>query len=105
MRILIVCSGNAPSFDLEKHQAFIYDQVEALKKVDATLEFDYFFITGKGIRGYLSCLPRFRQQIRRGDYQLVHAHVVMASLLANMQRSIVTEPLLSGNSYLRLPRS
>ena len=88
MRILVVCSGNAPNFDVQKHQAFIYDQVESLKAMDATLEFDYFFIRGKGFRGYLACLPRLRQQLRRRQYHLIHAHVVMASLLANMQRAV-----------------
>ncbi|MBD2752583.1 glycosyltransferase [Spirosoma validum] len=88
MRILIVCSGNAPNFDLQKHQAFIYDQVESLKEVDATLEFDYFLITGKGLWGYLLCFPHLLQQLRRGRYHLIHAHVVMASLLATMQRRV-----------------
>jgi len=43
MKVLIVCSGNAPNFDFQKHQAFIYDQVEAVKRADALIEFDYFF--------------------------------------------------------------
>lgn len=88
MRILVVCSGNAPNFDLQQHQAFIYDQVESLKEMDATLEFDYFFITGKGLWGYLSCFPRLRRQLKRHRYHLIHAHVVMASLLANLQRRV-----------------
>ncbi len=88
MRVLLVCSGNAPHFDLQMHQAFIYEQVESLKELDATLEFDYFFITGRGIRGYLSCFPRFIQQLKRGRYHLVHAHFVLSSLLANMQRRV-----------------
>lgn len=88
MRILVVCSGNTPHFNLQQHQAFIYDQVESLKAMDATLEFDYFFIRGKGIRGYLACFPHLRQQLRRRQYHLIHAHVVMASLLANLQRAV-----------------
>lgn len=86
MKILIVCSGNAPNFEFEKHQAFIYDQVEAIKKVDVTISFDYFFINQKGIKGYLSCLKNLRTKISKNSYQCVHAHFVMSSLLANLQR-------------------
>ena len=88
MRVLVVCSGNAPNFDLPTHQAFIYDQVESLKELDATLEFDYFFITGKGVRGYLACFPQLRQRLKRGRYHLIHAHFALSSLLANMQRRV-----------------
>lgn len=106
MRILIVCSGNALNFDVRKHQAFIYDQVESLKELDATLEFDYFFITGKGFRGYLACLPRLLQQLRYRQYHLIHAHVVMASLLANLQRAVPVISTFHGsdinNPWLRV---
>ena len=88
MRVLLVCSGNAPNVDLRMHQAFISEQVESLKAMDATVEVDYFFITGKGIRGYLACFPRFMQQLKRGRYHLVHAHFVLSSLLANRQRRV-----------------
>ena len=88
MRILIVCSGNAPNFDFEKHQAFIYDQVEAIKKLDTTLQFDYFFIRGKGFLGYLSSLKKLTNQLKSQAYDGVHAHVATAGLLANLQRRV-----------------
>lgn len=88
MRILIMCSGNAPDFDFQKHQAFIYDQVESLKQIDDTLQFDYFFINGKGLNGYLSCLNKSIRQLNRQSYDGVHAHVGMAGLLANLQRRV-----------------
>ena len=47
MKVLIVCSGNVTNFDIKIHQAFIYDQVEAIKKLDRDIGFDYFFIKGK----------------------------------------------------------
>ena len=87
-RILIVCSGNAPDFDVKKHQAFVYDQVEALKQVDETLRFDYFFIKGKGITGYLSCLKKLTNQLKQQAYHCIHAHVATSGLLANLQRSV-----------------
>lgn len=88
MRILIVCSGNARNFDFKKHQAFIYDQVEAVKKLDTALEFDYFFIKGKGLTGYLACLRQLIQQLNRHRYHCIHAHVAMSALLANLQRLV-----------------
>lgn len=88
MRILIVCSGNAPNFEFQKHQAFIYDQVEALKRLDNSLQFDCFFIRGKGLTGYLSCLKKLKQQLQDHSYQAVHAHVAMAGMLANLQRKV-----------------
>ena len=88
MRILIVCSGNAPNFNFQKHQAFIYDQAEALKRVNTKLLIDYFFITGKGITGYLSCLGTLRDQLECHQYDLIHAHVALSGLLANLQRKV-----------------
>lgn len=88
MRVLIVCSGNARNFDLQKHQAFIYDQAEAIKCLDNKLLIDYFFIVGKGMAGYLSCLGTLNQQLKRQHYDLVHAHVAMSGLLANLQRNV-----------------
>lgn len=110
MRILIVCSGNAPNFNFQKHQAFIYDQVEALKQVDETLTFDYFFIKGKGVSGYLSCLKKLLTQLKSQSYHCVHAHVAMSGLLANLQRRVpvittfhgsdINVPVLRGVSFL-----
>jgi len=47
-----------PNFDVQLHQAFIYDQVLALKALEPEIEIDFFFIKGKGIRGYLQNLSR-----------------------------------------------
>ena len=88
MRILILCSANVFGFNFEIHQAFIYDQVEAIKKVDKTISFDYFFIKGKGIQGYLSNYRRLIEKIKENKYDLVHAHVALSGLLANLQRRV-----------------
>jgi teichuronic acid biosynthesis glycosyltransferase TuaC len=88
MKILIVCSGNAENFDFKKHQAFIFDQVEAVKQIDPAIAFDYFFVTKKGIYGYLSCLGDLINQLRENRYHCVHAHVAMSGLLANLQRQV-----------------
>lgn len=88
MRILIVCSGNAPNFDFQKHQAFIYDQVNALKQLDKTLQFDFFFISGKGLTGYLSCRQKLVDQLNSHAYHCIHAHVATSGVLANLQRRV-----------------
>lgn len=88
MDVLIVCSGNAPSFDFQKHQAFIYDQVEAVKKVDGTIRFDYFFINQKGVKGYLGCLKALKAKINIKKYDCIHAHFSTSALLANLQRNV-----------------
>ncbi|GAB3993238.1 hypothetical protein GCM10028807_27990 [Spirosoma daeguense] len=104
MRILIVCSGNAPAFDFRKHQAFVYDQVEALKRLDLTLTFDYFFITGKGVTGYLSCLKQLTSQLKNQVYDCIHAHVAMSGMLANLQRQVPVITTFHG-SDINLPFS
>ena len=104
MRILIVCSGNAPAFDVKKHQAFVYDQVEALKQLDVTLEFDYFFIKGKGLAGYLFCLNKLVNQLKSQVYDCIHAHVALAGLLANLQRQVPVVTTFHG-SDINLPLS
>lgn len=88
MRLLIVCSGNAPQFDVKRHQAFVYEQVEAVKELDKTLELDYFFITGKGVTGYLLCLKALTVQLKQHKYDGIHAHVATSALLANLQRRV-----------------
>jgi teichuronic acid biosynthesis glycosyltransferase TuaC len=88
MRILIVCSANEFGFNYKIHQAFIYDQVESIKKVDKTISFDYFFIKGKDILGYLSNYNRLIKKIRLNKYDLIHAHVGYAGLFANLQRRV-----------------
>jgi glycosyltransferase involved in cell wall biosynthesis len=86
--VLIACSGNATDFDFQKHQAFIFDQVEAIKALDTTIEFAYFFIKGKGIKGYLSNLKKLVNSLNNGGFDLIHAHFSLSSLLANLQRKI-----------------
>lgn len=86
MRILIVCSGNAPNFDFQKHQAFIYDQMEAIIKADSSIYFDYFFIDKKGMMGYLSCLSKLKKRLKNTHYDCIHAHFATSALLANLQR-------------------
>ena len=85
MRVRIVCSGTETGFDFKKHQAFIYDQVEAIKSADDSISFHYFFIRQKGISGYLSELFRLMQEQRNSPCDLMHAHFGLSAMLAVLQ--------------------
>lgn len=88
MKVLIVCSGNAPNFSFEIHQAFVYDQVNAISKAYPECSFSYYFIKGKGILGYLRNLINIKKQLKNEKVDLIHAHYALSGLLANLQRSI-----------------
>jgi len=85
MKILIVCSGNAPDVEFNKNQAFIYDQIEAIKRVDPEIHFETFFIQGRGVIGYLKSRKRLISKIRRSHFHCLHAHFSFSALLANLQ--------------------
>ena len=84
MKILIVCSGNADNFDLQLHHAFVYEQIESLKK-DFDVEYDTFFIIGNGIIGYLANLQNLKKKIKSYLPDIVHAHYGLSGLLACLQ--------------------
>ena len=81
MRVLIVANHNKGYF-----VPFIVEQVNALKQLG--VEFDYFGVHGKGIRGYLSNRSLLKAKIREYHPDLIHAHYGLSGLLANLQRSI-----------------
>jgi glycosyltransferase involved in cell wall biosynthesis len=88
MKILVICSGNTPKgeeFDIKIHQSFIYEQVESLKNFG--FEFEFFFITGKGLWGYLKHIPNLKKEIING-YKFVHAHNGLCGLISNLQRRV-----------------
>lgn len=88
MKILVVCSGNVENFNFETHQAFIADQVKAVIKQDSSITFDFFFIKGRGIRGYLENYKRLIKSIGDSHCDIIHAHFALSGLLANLQRKV-----------------
>ncbi|RJP46167.1 MAG: glycosyltransferase [Desulfobacteraceae bacterium] len=88
MNVLVVCSGNAPEFEFSIHQAFIHDQVNAVKRIAPQINFDFFFIKGKGTAGYLKSGLTLRQKIRQIPFDCLHAHFSLSAFLANFQRRI-----------------
>ena len=88
MRVLIVCSGNQPNFKFEIHQAFVYDQVNSLKRLNHSIDFFFFFIKRKGFWGYLSYYRELKSFLKKNKIELIHAHFVFSGLLANLQRKV-----------------
>lgn len=74
MRILTIASGNFnnPEENFPIQQAFIYDQLSSLEKIN--VESDLYLIKGKGVFGYISNFFRIRKKVRSGNYGLIHAH-------------------------------
>lgn len=88
MKVLVVCSGTAPGFSFMKHQAFIYDQMEAISKLESGVSFQTFFIKQKGLKGYLGSLTALKSEINQFNPDLVHAHGGTVALLCNLQRQV-----------------
>jgi teichuronic acid biosynthesis glycosyltransferase TuaC len=81
MRVLFVAGGNNPHFEVAP---FIRAQADSLIKKG--IEIDYYLITRKGIRGYLSHIAPLRHKIRTGNYHLVHAHYTFCGWVAWLAR-------------------
>lgn len=81
MKILIVGNNKRGHF-----APFIEEQANALQEQGC--EIVYYGVTGKGILGYLSCLPSLRRTIREHKPDLIHAHYGLSGLLANLQRMV-----------------
>ena len=81
MKILIVASYNKNRF-----APFIVEQAEALRAAGCLVEF--YGITGKGIRGYLTALPALKAKIDSFRPDVLHAHYGLSGLLANLQCAV-----------------
>jgi glycosyltransferase involved in cell wall biosynthesis len=89
IKVLIVCSGNTQEneiFDFKLHHAFIYEQTEELKK--RNVDFDFFYIRGKGITGYIKNYRKYLKIIKTCRPAIVHAHYGLSGLFANLQRKV-----------------
>lgn len=118
MRILFVLSGNsrekvaAAGADPGTDERFAaataitpvknpVHQANALRHLGH--EVDFLFIRGKGLTGYLGNIPRIRREIRRGRYDIIHAHyslTAFAASLAGCHRMVVS---LAGSDVMGMP--
>jgi N-acetyl sugar amidotransferase len=94
MKILIVCSGNSfdkNNFDIRQHHPFIFEQVLMLQ--ERGVEFEYFYIQGKGFAGYLKNWIRLWDHLRNNSYTIIHAHNGLSAFISVLQpfcKTIVT---------------
>ena len=77
MKVLFVFSGNSTVFAISP---FIQSQAESLRKLGHTI--DYYPIKGKGIGGYISNIPQLKHYIKKGNYDLIHAHYSLCIMVA-----------------------
>ena len=78
MKILIVGNNKPGHF-----APFVEEQARAL--LQQGCEVVFFGVQGKGIWGYLRCLPALKHAIRQYQPNLIHAHYGLSGLLANLQ--------------------
>ena len=97
MRILVVCSGNTENFDFAKHQAFIYDQIEAISNKYREVEYDTYFVRGKGFKGYLNNLKKLNNKIKEFNPDLIHAHGGHIGFLCTLQNIVPTVVTFHGS--------
>ena len=81
MKILIVGNNKPGHF-----APFVEEQARALQLQG--YEVVFFGVQGKGIWGYLRCLPALRRAIQQHQPNLIHAHYGLSGLLANLQRRV-----------------
>lgn len=96
MKLLVIASDKGGHF-----VPFIEEQITALEALG--VQVIRYGITGKGIIGYLRCLPALRRLIRAERPDIVHAHYGLSGLLANLQRMVPVITTYHG-SDINLPR-
>ena len=83
MRVLVV-TNMYPSPTLPSFGTFVYDQVQALRALG--VEIDVLVFNGReSTWRYLWAFPRYWSRLLRGRYDLVHAHYVLAGVVARAQ--------------------
>ena len=66
--------------------SFVEEQILPLRALG--LQVVRYGITGKGLIGYLRCLPALKRAIQQHQPDLIHAHYGLSGLLANLQRRV-----------------
>ncbi len=83
MRVLVV-TNMYPSQALPSFGTFVHDQVVALRATG--VEVDVLSFNGRESKWkYLSAFPRYWNTLRRNNYDLVHAHYILAGVVARAQ--------------------
>jgi teichuronic acid biosynthesis glycosyltransferase TuaC len=86
LRVLVV-TNMYPVPQYPWYGNFVRDQVKALERRGVRTE--VFFIDGRASRwNYLRAVPRLRAALKRGSYDLIHAHYVFSGMVARCQRRL-----------------
>ena len=88
MRILVCVSGNASGYTFERTQVFVYEQIQSVKRLDASVDYQVFPVVGKGVKGYLASLKQLKGVIKEYQPDIVHAHCGHVGALAVLQHSV-----------------
>lgn len=83
MRVLVV-TNMYPTPAMPSYGTFVHDQVQALRQTG--VEVDVFFFNGRqSTWNYLWAFPRLWWHLLRHRYDLIHAHYVLAGVVARVQ--------------------
>ncbi len=86
MKVLVV-TNMWPSEDDVACGIFVKEQVRSLEKLG--VEADVLHVDGRSdTRNYLRAFARYRDRLRSGKYDLVHAHYVLTGIVARSQRKL-----------------
>ncbi|MEX2512313.1 MAG: glycosyltransferase family 4 protein [Cyclobacteriaceae bacterium] len=77
MKVLFVSSGNLKNFDVAP---FIKVQGDSLNS--RNVEVEYFKVSGKGLKGYLSNIGPLKQLLKNSNFDLIHAHFSLSAWVA-----------------------
>ena len=78
MKILFVSSGK----NKNEVSTIVKNQGESLQKIG--MEIEYFIIKDRGIRGYLSNIPKLRKHIKSNRFDTIHAHYSKSAYVATL---------------------
>ncbi|RME42203.1 MAG: hypothetical protein D6796_14760, partial [Caldilineae bacterium] len=86
MKVLVV-TNMYPHPEDWSFGTFVHEQVRALTSLG--VEMEVLFINGRANRwNYLKGIFQFWRQLRRNDYDLIHAHYVFSGWIARLQRRL-----------------
>jgi glycosyltransferase involved in cell wall biosynthesis len=91
MKVLFVSSGNSP----DGISPIVRSQGESLKR--NKIDLDYFTIVGKGTKGYLKNISRLSKFLRTKNYDLIHAHYSLSSIVASLSCKLPIVASLMGS--------
>jgi glycosyltransferase involved in cell wall biosynthesis len=78
IKTLFVSSGNSKA----GINPIVRSQGESLKRNG--IDLDYYPIVGKGTKGYLKNIPRLSKYIANNNYNIIHAHYSLSSIVASI---------------------